>query len=87
MDEICIKEKVQQEINRFKKFSYTVFGQELGTEKSSPKADIKNYAKYVLTNGSKDEKREVLSCLKSRLEIKDKQIALTIKSAQLGAKT
>ncbi len=78
IDELCIKEKVLQEINRFKKFSYSVLGQELGTEKSSAQADTRNYAKYVLINGTKDEKREVLSCLKSRLEIKDKSISFKI---------
>ena len=35
-----------------------------------------NYAKYLLKEGSVIEKRELLSCMKSKLVIKEKQIAL-----------
>lgn len=73
IDELCIKEKIKHEIERFKKF------QGLISNKKSQKievnqVDIKNYLKFILEEGSMQEKRELLSCLKNKLILKDKQI-------------
>jgi len=38
--------------------------------------DIRNYAKYVLREGKDVEKRELLGCLKSKIELKNKIITL-----------
>jgi len=38
--------------------------------------NIKNYAKYILLEGTKQEKRDLLECLRNRLVMKDKQITL-----------
>jgi len=38
--------------------------------------DIRNYAKYLLREGTLLEKRELLSFLKSKLVLKDKKIIL-----------
>jgi site-specific DNA recombinase len=73
IDELCIKEKIKHEIERFKKF------QRLISNKKSQKIeinqiDIKNYLKFILEEGSIQEKREILSCLKNKLILKNKQI-------------
>jgi len=73
IDELCIKEKIKHEIERFKKF------QGLISNKKSQKievnqVDIKNYLKFILEEGSMQEKRELLSCLRNKLILKDKQI-------------
>ncbi len=78
IDEIEVKEKIQEGINQYRKFFYSVLGQQTGFDNKPLEADIRNYAKYVLLNGSKLEKRDLLSCLRSRLEIKDKQISLRV---------
>jgi hypothetical protein len=36
--------------------------------------DVRNYLKYLLTNGSLLEKREVLGNIKTRIILKDKKI-------------
>jgi len=36
--------------------------------------DARNYAKYILKEGSIFEKRELLSCLKSKLVLKNKKV-------------
>lgn len=36
--------------------------------------DIRNYAKYLLTEGSMFEKRDLLKCLKSRIVLKTKKV-------------
>ena len=40
--------------------------------------DMKNYAKYLLEEGTIDEKREMLSCLKSRIVLKENELLLEI---------
>ena len=42
------------------------------------KIDIRNYAKYVLREGSNLEKRELLGCLKSKIKLENKKIYLTV---------
>lgn len=64
----------------YRKFSYGVLGLEAEFDKRPIESDIRNYAKYILSEGSKDEKRELLSCLRSRIEIKDKRIILLNKN-------
>lgn len=45
-------------------------------EARNSEIDIKNYAKYLLREGTITEKRELLSCLKSKLILKDRKIEL-----------
>lgn len=67
--------KFEEEIKRFQKFQKGVLG-----IKENPKAekdiDIRIYAKYLLREGSVIEKRELLSCMKSKLIFKNKTINL-----------
>lgn len=74
LNEIEIKEKMKEEMERFKKFQ-EVF---LGTSKkvNLAKIDIRNYAKYVLREGMDIEKRELLGCLKGKITLKEKVISL-----------
>jgi len=74
IDEIGIKDKIQHELSKYKKFSYSVLGRESELDNRTLETDIRSYAKYVLMNGSKDEKRELLSCRRSRIEMKNKEI-------------
>jgi hypothetical protein len=51
----------------------------LGKGKESGEADavdVKTYAKYILTEGTLNEKRELLANLRSRLVFKDKKVTL-----------
>ncbi len=43
-------------------------------EYSVKDADIRNYAKYLLTEGSMFEKRDLLGCLKSKVVLSDKKV-------------
>lgn len=47
-----------------------------GSEYITAGIDIRNYAKYILREGTVAEKRELLGCLKSRVFLKNKQIYL-----------
>lgn len=74
LDELGIKEKIEQEISRFNKFRIGVLGHKKETRNSD--VDIRNYAKYLLKEGTVYEKREMLYFLKSKLTLKDRKIEL-----------
>lgn len=74
IDEIGMREKIEEEIARYNKFRMGV----LGAKKKDRTAaiDIRTYAKYLLKDGTITEKRELLSCLKSGLVLKDRTLTL-----------
>ena len=74
LDELGVKDKIEQELARFNKFRIGVLGHK--KESRNSEVDIKNYAKYLLAEGTIYEKRELLSFLKSKLTLKDKKIIL-----------
>ncbi len=74
LDELGIKSRIEDEIARFNKFRTGVLGHK--QEKTSVDIDVRNYAKYLLKEGTLIEKRELLACLKSKLMLKDKKISL-----------
>jgi DNA invertase Pin-like site-specific DNA recombinase len=72
LDEISIKEKIKTEVERFKKF------QRLLTSKAEKiivsDIDIRNYSKFILREGEAEEKRELLTCFKSKIILKNKEV-------------
>lgn len=75
LDELGIKEKIKAEIERVKKFQRVILGTREKIEVKD--IDIRNYAKYILKEASDPEKRELLSCLKSKIFLQQKRISLT----------
>lgn len=70
-----VQMKFEVELRRFNKFQRGV----LGT--TNPKAkhkdvDLRTYAKYILREGTNEEKRELMGCLKSRILLQDRKIRL-----------
>ncbi len=75
LDRSGIKKKLEAEIERHKKFHSGIMGR--ADESYSVKdTDIRNYAKYLLTEGSIFEKRDLLMCLKSKISLLDKTVSL-----------
>ncbi len=72
LDEIGIRSRIEDEIARFNKFRSGVLGHK--QEKIAIDVDVRNYAKYLLKDGTLMEKRELLSCMKSKLIIKEKKV-------------
>lgn len=74
IDEIGVKEKIKEEVERFKKFQQVLSNK---TSKIAVKdIDIRNYAKYILREGRDVEKRELLGCFKGKIQLKNKIISL-----------
>lgn len=72
LDELGIKTRIEDEISRFNKFRTGVLGHK--QEKVSLDIDVRNYTKYLLKDGTMMEKRELLSCMKSKLIMREKKI-------------
>lgn len=75
LDEISIKEKIKNEIERNRKFQLGLLGVKEKTIKAGD-IDIRNYAKYILRDGTATEKRELLTCLRSRVTMAEKRISI-----------
>ncbi len=76
LDELGLKTKIKQEVERYSEFRSDVLGLSPEQQKKQLEIESKNYAKYILRKGSVAEKRELLSCLKSKLIFKDKKLEL-----------
>lgn len=75
ISEIGVMHKFQEEVARYNRFQRNVL-KIPNKEKSKSDIDLRVYAKYILKEGSIVEKRELLSCLRSRLIFKDKMLTL-----------
>ena len=75
INELGMRQKLEDEINRFNIFQRSVLGatEKIKTDKDT---DIRNYAKYILKEGMTSEKRELLANLRSRIVYKDKILTL-----------
>jgi DNA invertase Pin-like site-specific DNA recombinase len=75
INELGMRQKLEEEISRFNIFQRSVLGT---TEKikNNKDTDIRNYAKYILKEGTTTEKRELLANLRSRINYKDKTLSL-----------
>ncbi len=73
LDELGVKSKVEQEMARLNRFKAM-----LGEKERNSNIDVnaRDYAKYLLREGTLVEKRELLSFLKSKLILKDRKIIL-----------
>ncbi len=76
LDRTGIREKLESEINRYNKFRSGVLGIKEKDGEQSKDVDIRNYAKYILKEGAIFEKRELLSCLRSKLILRNKKLHL-----------
>jgi site-specific DNA recombinase len=73
-EEIERRENLRAELDRFRRLSSAVLGHKEGEEQ--PEVNLHNFAKYVLSEGTRDEKRELLTCLNAEIKLQNKQIFL-----------
>jgi len=74
LDELGIRNRIEDEISRFNKFRTGVLGHK--QDKATIDVDVRNYTKYLLKEGTLVEKRELLGCLQSKIYLKDKKVSL-----------
>jgi DNA invertase Pin-like site-specific DNA recombinase len=75
LDEIGIKGKIRSEIARHRKFQSGILGVKAQAVQVVD-IDIRNYAKYILRDGTIAEKRELLACLRSRITVARKEVGI-----------
>ena len=75
LDEVSLTDKLNFEIKRFKKLQAMFLGKE--KTKDIQPIDLREYATFVLKEGSVLEKRSILECLKSEMVMKDRLIYLS----------
>lgn len=71
-----MRQKLEDKIARFNIFQRSVLGSTNKVEHRKD-TDIRNYAKYILKEGTVTEKRELLANLRSRIVYKDNNLVLT----------
>jgi len=71
-----VKEKLQSELDRYSKFKTLIEGESKTPDENKINFDTKNYVKYLLQSGTIYEKREMLSCMKSKLVLVKKELEL-----------
>ena len=70
-----IQYKFENELKRFNKFQRGVLGLS-GIKKTEADIDPKTYVKYILKDGTDEEKRELMSCFKSKIMVTEKVVTI-----------
>lgn len=77
-DQVSAKEKLKNELGRFQRFNSAVFGQKIDNKLEIEQASIKNFVRYIFQDGTREEKRELLSCLDTTLYLSNKKIEVCL---------
>ena len=75
LDEIGLHRRIKDDVERHKKFQSGILGEKQKAVKVDD-IDIRNYAKYVLREGTSFDKRELLGCLKSKVILANQKITI-----------
>ena len=75
-DEKASMQKFEAEIKKYNRLTQMMFGDKFIKEQKGKNIDLKSYAKYILREGTKEEKRDILLSLKTEIFIKGKEIVI-----------
>lgn len=76
LDKIGVKQKLEEEMDRINKFRNKVLGLTEQEQLNQKKMDLRAYAKYLLKEGTLEEKRELMQSFKSKLILLNKKVVL-----------
>lgn len=76
LNTIGIKEKLEKEIGRFGEFRNRVLGVPEAEKATQKKVDLRAYVKYILNEGTLQEKRDLMQSFRSRLILINKKVIL-----------
>lgn len=74
LSETNVLKKVREEVARYKKFSKSLLGENIKITVSD--IDVKDFVKFLLKDGTFEEKRAVLSCVTSQIVLSKKKVFL-----------
>lgn len=75
-NDMHMKQKFEEEVTRLNKFQKTFFGAKKVAKSNVKQINLRDYAEYVLREGTIIEKREFLGCIKSRFTMRNKVVTL-----------
>jgi len=75
LDQTAIMMKFDEELSRRNKFNKGVLGIQDQT-KTHQAIDLKTYAKYILKEGTDEEKRELMGCFKSKMKVTESVVTI-----------
>ena len=76
LNEMHMKQKFEEEVSRLNKFQKTFFGAKKMAKSNVKQINLRDYAEYVLREGTVIEKREFLGCIKSRFTMAKKVVKI-----------
>jgi DNA invertase Pin-like site-specific DNA recombinase len=76
LNEMHMRQKFEEEVARLNKFQKSFFGGKGASKAKGKHIDLKDYAIYLLREGSAVEKREFMACIRNRFVFKNKVISL-----------
>jgi site-specific DNA recombinase len=76
INELSVKKQIVAEVIRYKKFETSLLGQDLNFEVED--IDIKRYIKFLLKDGTLEEKRQIMSCFGSQITLSGKAVSLAL---------
>ena len=71
---VPMQDKIITEVKRYKQFQKMLL--DTKAELTVKDIDVRNYAKFILQEGTVEEKRDFLRCMKSTISLKRKRISL-----------
>ena len=75
-DEKASMKKFEGEIKKYNRLTQLMFGDKFIKGQKGKSIDLRAYAKYILREGTKEEKRDLLLSLKTEIFIKGKEIVI-----------
>lgn len=75
INELNIQHKFEEELRRYNKFQKGILKQR-DVAAQHMEIDPRVYMHYILKDGTNEEKREVIGCLKTQIKIKNKTVAI-----------
>lgn len=76
LNTIGVQIKFEDELKRFNRFNRAVLGMK-NSNRIHEEIDLKTYAKYILKDGTNEEKRELMGCFRSKIQITKRIITTT----------
>lgn len=80
LNQTGVRHKFEEELKRYNKFNRGVLGMRSRGDMHQ-EIDLRTYAKYILREGTHEEKRELMGCFKSRIKVTKQIVTIADSSA------
>ncbi len=81
IDQIGARHLIDKEVARFNKLRSQVLG--VKEKQKATEMDVRQYAKYLLEEGTIEEKRQLLEQIKGKLQLTDKKVQIEVSSSSM----